>query len=216
VTEPQYTIEEVIARFEDRIARYAAETASHHEEGAFVTYRDHTAAIAAAEARGREQGLQVKPLEWNDCTTIYADGSGRKVAFGHAPLTQGYTVYESPSEGLHVISGTTAFAAYHLPDLEAAKVAAQADYAEWIATALIPADGYAEGVRTGMRYGEAIAIAAIEAMPGAGPFRLVGKDDDWRFRANLARKEALDAAVAYIRLAFEKNAPPPADGGDNG
>jgi hypothetical protein len=77
-----------------------------------------------------------------------------------------------------------------------------------------PADGYAEGVRTGMRYGEAIAIAAIEAMPGAGPFRLVGKDDDWRFRANLARKEALDAAVAYIRLAFEKNAPPPADGGD--
>jgi hypothetical protein len=77
-----------------------------------------------------------------------------------------------------------------------------------------PADGYAEGVRTGMRYGEAIAIAAIEAMPGAGPFRLVGKDDDWRFRANLARKEALDAAVAYIRLAFEKNAPPPGDGGD--
>lgn len=78
-----------------------------------------------------------------------------------------------------------------------------------------PADGYSEGVAAGMKYGEAIAIAAIEAMPGAGPFRLSGKDDDWRFRAALARKEALDAAGAYIRLAFKKDAPAaPREGGE--
>jgi hypothetical protein len=69
-----------------------------------------------------------------------------------------------------------------------------------------PAGSYSEGVAAGMQYGEAIAIAAIKAMPGAGPFRLSGKDDDWRFRAALARKEALDAAGAYVRVAFEKAA----------
>lgn len=49
-----------------------------------------------------------------------------------------------------------------------------------------------------------IALNAIQNMPGAGPFTEEGKDDDWRFRAKLARKEALDAAQAHIMLAFEK------------
>lgn len=95
------------------------------------------AAIAAAEARGREQMLRVKPLEWNDCETVYPDGSGRKVAFGYAPLSPGYTIYESPAEGLQVVSGT-GFSAFNLPDLDAVKAAAQADHEARIASALIP------------------------------------------------------------------------------
>ncbi|WP_411839868.1 hypothetical protein [Paracoccus sp. ME4] len=48
-----------------------------------------------------------------------------------------------------------------------------------------------------------IALKAVADMEGAGPFTEEGRDDDWRFRARLARKETLDAAQAHIALAFD-------------
>lgn len=51
-----------------------------------------------------------------------------------------------------------------------------------------------------------IALKAVADMEGAGPFTEEGRDDDWRFRARLARKETLDAAQAHIALAFDRAA----------
>lgn len=49
-----------------------------------------------------------------------------------------------------------------------------------------------------------LALKAIADLPGAGPFREEGREDDWRFRARLARKEAFDVARAAIVVAFHK------------
>ena len=54
-----------------------------------------------------------------------------------------------------------------------------------------------------VRRAKMVAIEAIDAMPGARPFLEEGREDDWRFRARLARKEALDAARAHVALAFD-------------
>lgn len=51
-----------------------------------------------------------------------------------------------------------------------------------------------------------IALAAIAKVPGYGTLKVheTGKDDDWRFRARLARSEALSGAEAQIILDFRR------------
>lgn len=68
-----------------------------------------------------------------------------------------------------------------------------------------PSDPVGQGAVTDAAL--AIALEAIDAMPGAGPFTEEGKSDDWRFRAKLARKEALDAARAHLTIAFRNAGP---------
>lgn len=69
-----------------------------------------------------------------------------------------------------------------------------------------------------LRTARDIALKAIADMDGAGPFTEEGREDDWRFRARLARKAALDAAQVHVMLAFDRAAlsqpapaPQPAD-----
>lgn len=51
-----------------------------------------------------------------------------------------------------------------------------------------------------------IAVEALKKVPGYGDLKAneTGKDDDWRFRARLARSEALSSAHANIKLAFDR------------